>query len=170
MARKTQCISCKHLISFNCCAIKGSNLDYDDSSCSEYEKDESIKFREKLNESADYGNYYFEKQKMFQRPFSFKGRIRRTEYCLSFLIYVIYSYPMEANEYDFGADYATFWLLLLVPMVWFILAQGVKRCHDMDNSGWWQLVPGYILLMLFSAGDKEVNDYGEPTKIKIKKS
>ena len=35
-----------------------------------------------------------DKQRMFQNPFSAKGRIRRLEYGLSYLIYVAYYYTI----------------------------------------------------------------------------
>ena len=42
MPRKTQCISCKHFISLSKCAIKGSNLEYDDRTCDDFETDIEI--------------------------------------------------------------------------------------------------------------------------------
>ena len=31
-------------------------------------------------------------------------------------------------------------LLVGVISIWSLLAQGAKRCHDMNRSGWWQLL------------------------------
>jgi uncharacterized membrane protein YhaH (DUF805 family) len=54
-------------------------------------------------------------------------------------------------------------LALMVPS-WAI---GARRLHDIDKSGWWQLlgiipVIGWIILIIWMAtkGDKEANQYG----------
>lgn len=47
-----------------------------------------------------------------------------------------------------------------IPLIWFFLAQGAKRCHDRGNSGWYQLIPFYGFWMLFADGDAGVNNYG----------
>lgn len=90
-------------------------------------------------------------RKMFSSPFSFKGRIRRTEYGLSLIIAVIVS----IITLGFG-------VVLTFP---FMLAQGAKRCHDLNNSGWYQLIPFYGLLLLFVEGDKSPNRYGDSPKL-----
>lgn len=106
---------------------------------------------------------------MFKNPFSFEGRIRRTEYGLSFIIFYIYIYILtifgavvSLND-DLGISVVV--LLLLIPSYWFLLAQGAKRCHDLGNSGWWQLIPFYSLWMLFGDGEIENNEYGENPKM-----
>ena len=101
---------------------------------------------------------------MFKNPFSFNGRIRRTEFGLSVLIYdvILITFQLTVGiEYtnQSKASYAAF-LLLLVPFIWFILAQGAKRCHDRGNSGWYQLIPLYLLYMLFAEGEIGRNKYG----------
>lgn len=40
----------------------------------------------------------------------------------------------------------------------------VKRCHDRGNSGWYQLIPFYVLVMLFGDGDDYDNGYGPDPK------
>ena len=101
--------------------------------------------------------------KMFQRPFSFNGRIRRTEYCLSFLVYCIYYLSIRIIEGNATNEwFEIIWYLLFIPMLWFILAQGAKRCHDRDNSGWFQIIPFHALWMLFADSDQADNKYGEP--------
>ena len=103
--------------------------------------------------------------RMFRRPFSFKGRIRRTEFCISYLIYLVYYLPMSLmEESDINEGFAVIWLLLLIPMIWFLLAQGTKRCHDRNNSGWYQIIPFYGFWMLFAEGDSDENDYGKSPK------
>lgn len=104
---------------------------------------------------------------MFAHPFSFKGRIRRLEYALSYLIYNVYFFIIEMETSKMSDDNLSLLLLMLVTMilmVWFILAQGAKRCHDRDNNGWWQFIPFYFLWMLFGDGDEYENDYGKDPK------
>jgi uncharacterized membrane protein YhaH (DUF805 family) len=104
------------------------------------------------------------KPSMFSHSFSFKGRIRRLEFGLSYIIYfvwyIIFSVWMS-NESDSAV---IGFLLTMIPAVWFFLAQGAKRCHDRNNSGWYQIIPFYFLWMLFAEGDAGENYYGESPK------
>lgn len=104
-------------------------------------------------------------KKMFQHPFSFNGRIRRLEYGLSYLIYFIWYFPMNVmGEDQIGTGFATIWLILVIPMLWFLYAQGAKRWHDLGHNGWWQIIPFYFLWMLFEEGDYFSNEYGDNPK------
>lgn len=55
-------------------------------------------------------------------------------------------------------------LLVCIPAFWFLAAQGAKRCHDRNNIGWFQVIPGYIIWMAFAAGDPGENDFGPSPK------
>lgn len=106
---------------------------------------------------------------MFKNPFSFEGRIRRLEYGLSHLIgvFAIYliAFIVVAASGGGGNDGAAGILVIFnIPYLWFIWAQGAKRCHDIGNSGWWQLIPLYGLWMLFQEGQPGPNQYGENPK------
>ena len=54
--------------------------------------------------------------------------------------------------------------LAYIPLFWFLIAQGAKRCHDVNHSGWMQLIPFYGLWMLFQDGDNVTNSYGKNPK------
>ena len=99
------------------------------------------------------------KQKMFSNPFSFDGRIRRMEYGISYIIYVISSQVIAGISIETPGL-----LILLIPLSWFGIAQGAKRCHDLGNSGWWQLIPFYPFWLIFQEGKPGSNEYGPNPK------
>jgi uncharacterized membrane protein YhaH (DUF805 family) len=100
---------------------------------------------------------------MFKNPFSFEGRIRRTEYGLSSIIYAIAAGIINVIIEKSQGE-AAFLLFAYIPLLWFIWAQGAKRCHDLGNSGWWQLIPFYSLWLIFQDGQPGSNQYGENPK------
>ena len=120
---------------------------------------------------------------MFKAPFSFDGRIRRIEYFLSGIVGgIVFSiaWALGIGTFILGAGMGSaggsvFGLLIglaaLVASMWFSLAQGVKRLHDLDKSGWLILlmfVPTvnalFGLYMLFADGTVGPNQYGEDPK------
>nr|WP_121272453.1 DUF805 domain-containing protein [Pedobacter schmidteae] len=108
---------------------------------------------------------------MFQNPFSFEGRIRRLEFGLSLAIYFVFAFVtgfvlgITGLIDDTESPKNTLSLLLaLSPGIYFMWAQGAKRCHDRNNSGWYQLIPFYGFWMLFAEGDINENEYGENPK------
>lgn len=103
---------------------------------------------------------------MFKRAFSFKGRIRRTEYGLSYIIFFVWYIVLTAisETNDPAPVLALFILLSIIPAYWFLWAQGAKRCHDRGHSGWYQIIPFYFLVMLFGRGEDDINDYGTNPK------
>lgn len=101
---------------------------------------------------------------MFKNPFSFNGRIRRLEYGLTFIIYVVaYVFVLLLSETEEGIG-PIIALVILIPMIWFVWAQGAKRCHDISRSGWMQIVPFYFLFLLFEDGKPGRNEYGSNPK------
>lgn len=116
------------------------------------------------------GNYelpYNNSQGMFKHLFSFKGRIRRMEYGLTYLVYWLFCLPMNLiSEENLSDDFVIVWLLLYIPIFWITLAQGAKRCHDRGNIFIYQFIPFYIFWMIFADGDESVNRYGTSPKKK----
>ena len=116
------------------------------------------------NENTEFS--VLDNKGMFKRIFSFKGRIRRTEYGLSYIIFLIwYLIFMSVTEMnDVTPVLALLIILTIVPAYWFLWAQGAKRCHDRGNSGWYQIIPFYFLIMLFGGSEDGINDYGTNPK------
>ena len=100
---------------------------------------------------------------MLRNPFSFTGRIRRTEYGVSMIIYMIAALAISFLA-QIGGTAFYFLLIAYIPLIWFVLAQSAKRCHDRDNSGWYQLIPFYGFWMLFAEGNSGENQYGPDPK------
>ena len=107
---------------------------------------------------------------MFKAPFSFEGRIRRIEYGLSLLVYFVVMITMQvillnAVEGSSNAGMAVLLVFIVwLPCMYFMFAQGAKRCHDLANSGWFQLIPFYGLWMLFANSQAGINEYGPNPK------
>lgn len=110
-----------------------------------------------LSKASEEGSH---PKKMFSAPFSFDGRIRRTEYGISFFIY-IFSYSLISVAIE---SYSFLSITFVTTLLWFLWAQGAKRCHDRGNSGWYQIIPFYVFWMLFAEGDSTKNEYGNSPK------
>ena len=101
---------------------------------------------------------------MFKNLFSFDGRIRRTEFGLSFIIfYIIFNFLDEVFNFN-----RSFSLIFFIPIFIFYFAQSAKRSHDIGESGWLSLIPLYNpFLLLFKEGNVGENVYGEDPKKRV---
>jgi|688.fasta_scaffold1068573_1 hypothetical protein len=88
----------------------------------------------------------------WRAPFSFEGRIRRSEYGISLIIHIVCLCIPFVN------------FIYVLPGFWFHFAQGAKRCHDRGNSGWYQIIPLYPLILMFGDSDLGDNEYGNNPK------
>ncbi|MFI5159657.1 MAG: DUF805 domain-containing protein [Sphingobacteriales bacterium] len=102
---------------------------------------------------------------MFKAPFSFEGRIRRKEYAFTVLIIFVVALVFAIIIPD-QTKYSISLLFFVLGLVswWIIFAQTTKRCHDVDRSGWYQLIPFYVIYLLFAEGDKFPNQFGVSPK------
>lgn len=104
---------------------------------------------------------------MFRRIFTWKGRISRTEYCITYILYLICYFCLPVyigmtSRYDSG--YGVFFFAVFIMVV--LILQGIKRCHDMGHSGWFILIPVFNpIWLMFSPSDDDVNEYGTNPKI-----
>jgi uncharacterized membrane protein YhaH (DUF805 family) len=76
---------------------------------------------------------------------------------------MIFNYSWELN----GPVYIIFEILILIPSI----SVAARRLHDIDKSGWWQLIVitiiGIIFLIFWFAqkGTKKKNKYGKPIRL-----
>lgn len=114
-----------------------------------------------MNKKPATASRPIENEGMFSDLFSFDGRARRTEYGLSLIIYC---------GATFAVNYLTpndYWIAALVwhfYLIYFIWAQGAKRCHDLGKNLIHQFIPFYVFWMLFAEGEKGDNYYGKDPK------
>ena len=95
---------------------------------------------------------------MFQAPFSFAGRIGRIEYFLSGLFsLIIYAIGIGIMA---SAGLREAGVIFVIPVAWFMLAQGWKRSHDAGWHGLVSVIPYVNLVLLFVGGDQGTNAYG----------
>lgn len=95
---------------------------------------------------------------MFKAPFSFSGRITRTEYLLTciglFFACVLGGVFMDAKGVEaIGA-------IIILLSLWVTIAQGWKRAHDAGWHGIVAIIPYVNLVLLFSSGDQGSNAHG----------
>lgn len=105
----------------------------------------------------------YKRQRMFSNPFSFDGRIRRMEYALS-VVPAVTVITIITSMLDSMRPAPSAIAFLYIPLYWFFWAQGAKRCHDLGNSGWFQIIPFYGLWMIFADGEPGINEYGRNPK------
>ena len=118
------------------------------------------------NSQGKSNNMCTKRQPLFANPFSSYGRIRRLEYGISCLIFLIFNI-INSGFVRANSGFFIFYL----PAFIFIFAQSCKRFHDMNQSGFRSLlllIPFINLVFFFILlcwdGDSYENDYGENPK------
>ncbi|MEM8652255.1 MAG: DUF805 domain-containing protein, partial [Pseudomonadota bacterium] len=90
---------------------------------------------------------------------------------VSFSVFLISTYGEEAPDVIENSDSINLVILILsIPLWWINFAANAKRFHDLDKSGWLQLIwfipvigPLISFIVLgFISGDHGDNDYGSP--------
>jgi uncharacterized membrane protein YhaH (DUF805 family) len=99
----------------------------------------------------------------------FDGRAQREEYWMYYLIYIIIYIVLAAIDYALHMKFLSsiFSLALLIPSI----AVAARRLHDINRSGWWQLLAlipiiGWIILLIWYITDSDSgsNQYGPNPK------
>jgi len=98
---------------------------------------------------------------MFKAPLSFSGRITRTEYFLSGLLFILAIATVIGLR-----DSGPFLSLIMLPGLWFVAAQGWKRSQDAGWHGIVGLIPYVNFLLLFPAGDAGSNAHGPNPRLR----
>ena len=112
----------------------------------------------------------------FKKYADFSGRALRSEMwffalfvtlgCIvaTIIDIMILGYSIEVN----GPMYLIFSVAVFIPSI----AATARRLHDVNRSGWWQLIYftiiGILLILVWNIteGEKKKNIYGPPIKIK----
>jgi uncharacterized membrane protein YhaH (DUF805 family) len=113
--------------------------------------------------------------KVLRNYANFEGRARRKEYWMFFLFNLIVSFGIGIIDGILGLKVGfmgTLGLLYTLGILVPSIAVGTRRLHDIDKSGWWQLlgfIPliGVIVLIVWyaSEGDTGSNRFGPDPKL-----
>ena len=110
----------------------------------------------------------------FSNYANFNGRASRSECWWFFLFGIILQFVgtiWDSATGDTSGSGVMYWIayaVIFIPS----LAVGARRLHDVDKSGWWQLISltviGLIPLIFWMAteGTKKNNSHGKPIKLK----
>ena len=110
----------------------------------------------------------------FSNYFNFNGRASRSEFWWFELFAVLLSVVgnvWDASMGDTSGNGIMYWIAVLATF-FPIIAVTSRRLHDLNKSGWWQLIAitviGLIPLIIWWAtkGENKKNQYGKPLKIK----
>lgn len=143
--------------------------------CSSSSGKELVKSNQPVNLTAP--------QSIEERPikpmefFSFEGRIKRSTYWPTiislFLVVAGVTFGIQlgiaaSTNQAFSNSFVMLDIVFTILVTWVLFATYVKRCHDINRSGWivlTALIPFINLLVLlylgFASGTAGVNKYGE---------
>lgn len=94
---------------------------------------------------------------------NFKGRATRPEFWYFYLFYVVIVYGGNWFGY-YMFDYRLLGSILGLPLLIPFLACGARRLHDINESGWFMLIPLYNLVLFATKGTEGDNKYGPDPK------
>ena len=93
-------------------------------------------------------------QSGFRNYVNFKGRATRSEYWW----WALFTLVIQAASFIFAGLGDLLSLAVLVPSI----AVAIRRMHDTNHRGWWQLFPIVNLVFALRAGDAGENRFGPP--------
>lgn len=95
-------------------------------------------------------------------PIRVDGRIGRGRYIIDVLIVSILNYLMTVLCNGMSVELTGMLPYIIVLLSdCYLIVEGIKRCHDFNHSGWYQIIPLYIFIMIFKEGDKGEKRYGK---------
>ena len=109
----------------------------------------------------------------FQKYAVFSGRASRSEFWWFYLF--TWRLAIGGSVLDFtttGYGYGMFYYIASIAVFFPAIAAGSRRLHDLNKSGWWQLIMitivGLIPLVIWWAteGEKKKNRFGAPINLK----
>ena len=112
----------------------------------------------------------------FKKYADFSGRASRSEFWwfelflwITMIVAAIIDTMMLGYSFeDYGPIYIIYCVVTFLPAI----AVGARRLHDINRSGWWQLLYitliGIILLIIWWAtvGENKKNNHGNPIELK----
>ena len=112
----------------------------------------------------------------FKKYADFSGRASRSEFWwfelflwIAMIVAAIIDTMMLGYSFeDYGPIYIIYTVVTFLPAI----AVGARRLHDINRSGWWQLIAipviGIILLIIWWAtvGENKKNNHGNPIELK----
>ncbi len=113
-------------------------------------------------EVDERGRKVVDNTKMFSHFLTFKGRSRRTEYIIVFVI--VNALFRVATPMLAEGDPTVGESLALVAAFYIFLSTAVRRCHDRGHSGFYILIPLYYFYLLFADSVPGNNKYGNNPK------
>ena len=102
---------------------------------------------------------------MFKAPFSFSGRITRTEYLLTCLG-LFFVCALAGAFMGIGGVGGAIGAVIFLVSLWIVAAQGWKRAQDAGWYGIISIIPYVNLLLLFISGDQGANAHGPNPRLK----
>lgn len=105
---------------------------------------------------------------MFKNIFSFKGKIGRKEFLITAIVFFIIAISIQSigalliglKIISEGVIIPIIVLFYLV-IIWFLIAQGTKRCHDVGVNPLLQLIPFFYIYLLLAKGRFFETDFGK---------
>jgi len=92
------------------------------------------------------------------KSFNAKGRASRSEFWWFYLFsLVLYFVTQEAALRTGNLLFSLIWLLVIPAEI----SAGIRRMHDIDKSGWFQLIPFYNVVLLATEGTQGPNRFDE---------
>lgn len=91
---------------------------------------------------------------MFKRPLSCKGKIVRNEYCISIGIIIMTIFPMFFLAIK-HIEYQTYFSIFFLCLLYFYVAQSIKRARDIGRDGWDIISSGTFISLIVKKGKDE---------------